>query len=402
MTNRAKPTISNTSSNNSQQQYFLPKIQQMSLAEVIKCSKSLNANTKEQWQENNAFDLFSELLKIFTIQDIENSLSIHRGTINRWLKQNKVPDNYFNDLNRLLGNKYKMKNSYRQKDQFYTTKEISSYCYNKTLEVLKDLKIDCKDYIFIEPSAGCCSFYNILPEDRRIGIDIEPKGELAQELICTNYLDYTPEKAKKYIVIGNPPFGLRGNLALRFINHSNDFADVVAFILPPLFDSTGKGVPMKRVAGYKLAYSEKLPRDSFEYPNGTKVDIATIFQIWTKIKTENIRFATKRTCKTIARVYSLSDGGTPSSTRNKAMLEKCHVYLPSTCFSGMKAYKSFLELPNKRGYGVVFLQKQKLLTDIFVNNIKWHEVAFLSTNSALNLRTDLIENEIIKGGFYDE
>lgn len=84
------------------------------------------------------------------------------------------------------------------------------------------------------------------------------------------------------------------------------------------------------------------------------------------------------------------------------MLEKCHVYLPSTCFSGMKAYKSFLELPNKRGYGVVFLQKQKLLTDIFVNNIKWHEVAFLSTNSALNLRTDLIENEIIKGGFYDE
>ena len=41
-----------------------------------------------------------------------------------------------------------------------------------------------------------------------------------------------PEKINKYVVIGNPPFGLRGQLALKFINHSYDFADYVCFILP--------------------------------------------------------------------------------------------------------------------------------------------------------------------------
>ena len=132
-------------------------------------------------------------------------------------------------------------------DQFFTTEKTANYCYSKMLSVLRELEINEKEYIFIEPSAGCCNFYKILPEDRRIGIDIEPKGELKEELIKINYLDFEPkDRAKKYIVIGNPPFGLRGNLALRFINHSLRFADVVAFILPPLFNSTGKGVPIKK------------------------------------------------------------------------------------------------------------------------------------------------------------
>ena len=379
---------------------LFPEIQQLGFAKTI--YSLTHAKTQNIQKEINAFDLLSELLDILNLKDIEKQLSIHHGTTNRWLKQKKVPDNYFNDLNRLLDNKYQMKNTYRQKDQFYTTKEISQYCYNKTLEILKNLEIDYNDYIFIEPSAGCCNFYNMLPKDKRIGVDIEPKGELANELICSNYLDYLPDKNKKYIVIGNPPFGLRGNLALRFINHSHNFADAVCFILPPLFDSTGKGVPMKRIEGYKLAHSEKLPLNSFEYPDGTKVDIATIFQVWIKINTDKIQNIAQKTCKNYIKVYSLSDGGTPSSTRNKKMIDKCDVYLPSTCFKGMMAYKSFLELPNKRGYGIVFLKNKNQLQDLFFNKINWMDVAFLSTNSATNLRTNLIENAIIENGFYDE
>jgi hypothetical protein len=61
----------------------------------------------------------------------------------------------------------------------------------------------------------------------------------------------------------------------------------------------------------------------------------------------------------------LSDGGMPSSTRNKKMLNACDVYLPSICFSGMKAYKSFEELPNRRGYGVVFYKEKEKLKKIF-------------------------------------
>ena len=75
------------------------------------------------------------------------------------------------------------------------------------------------------------------------------------------------------------------------------------------------------------------------------------------------------------------------------MIDKCDVYLPSTCFSGMKAYKSFYDLPNKRGYGIVILDKKnknKILQKM--QNVDWSkDYAFLSTNSALNLRSSLIK-----------
>ena len=302
----------------------------------------------------------------------------------------------------MLGNKYPAKSGARVQDQFFTTEKTANYCYNKMLAVLKELDINEKEYTFIEPSAGCCNFYKILPEDRRIGIDVEPKGELKEELIKINYLDFEPkDKTKKYIVVGNPPFGLRGNLALRFINHSLKFADVVAFILPPLFNSTGKGVPMKRVEGYKLAYSEKLPANSYQYPDGKPVDVATIFQVWIKINCDKIKIENQKTCKQYLKVYSLSDGGTPSSTRNKKMLDKCDIYLPSTCFKGMKVYNSFEELPNRRGYGVVFFKDKGKLQQLY-KNTNWEKVAFISTNGAVNLRTDLIESVALNGGFYDK
>ena len=349
-----------------------------------------------------SIDLFNEILQSKSINEVSNYLNLHIGTLRRWVDKQSVPSNYYNDLNSLLGNKYPAKEEYRDKDQFYTTDKTAKYCFDKTLQILKELDIDEKEYTFIEPSAGCCNFYTLLPKDRRIGVDIDPKGKLKKELIKSDYLEYYPEKGKKYIVIGNPPFGLRGNLALRFMNHSYDFADVIAFILPPLFNSTGKGVPMTRVKGYKLAYTENLPRNSYEYPDGSLVDVATIFQVWTKVNIDKITIPEKKSCDSYARVYSLSDGGTPASTRNKKMLNACDVYLPSTCFKGMKAYSNFEELPNRRGYGVVFKKEFETLKKLFYNNIDWEKVAFVSTNGALNLRTDLILNEIVKGGFFDE
>ena len=349
-----------------------------------------------------AVDLFNELLQTKSINEIAQQLNLHVGTVRRWNTNNAVPNNYYNDLNSLLDYKYESKEEYRDKDQFYTSEETAKYCYNKTLEVLKNLDINVDEYNFIEPSAGCCNFYSLLPKEKRIGVDIDPKGDLKNELIKSDYLRFFPDENKKYIVIGNPPFGLRGNLALRFMNHSYDFADVIAFILPPLFNSTGKGVPMTRVKGYKLAHTENLPRNSFVYPDGSLVDVATIFQVWTKVNTEKIETEEKKTCDSFAKVYSLSDGGTPASTRNKKMLDACDVYLPSTCFKGMNAYYSFEELPNRRGYGVKFKSNVEELKEIFFEKINWEDVAFQSTNGALNLRTDLILNQLVDRGYYDE
>ena len=93
----------------------------------------------------------------------------------------------------------------------------------------------------------------------------------------------------------------------------------------------------------------------------------------------------------------MSDGGTVSSTRNKNMIGKCHIYLPSTCFGkeNMKVYTSFEDLPGRRGYGIVF---NKDVDDMIkkANTIKWHEVSFMSTNSAYNLRTSSIHESLIQ------
>ena len=74
-------------------------------------------------------------------------------------------------------------------------------------------------------------------------------------------------------------FGLRGQLALKFINHAAKYCDYVAFILPQLFESDGKSVPRKRVKGLNLIHSEKI-QSNFLYLMEKDVIVECIFQIW--------------------------------------------------------------------------------------------------------------------------
>ena len=118
-----------------------------------------------------------------TLAEFSEKMALHTGTTKRWLQLKQVPTNYYNDINALLGNKYETLDSFRANDQFFTKPEIARYCYDKTIQIVQKLGVDISQYKFIEPSAGCCSFYELLPEDKRIGVDIDPKGELAKELI---------------------------------------------------------------------------------------------------------------------------------------------------------------------------------------------------------------------------
>lgn len=340
--------------------------------------------------------LFSEAVERTSLDDVASNLGLNVGTLRRWEEQARVPNLYYRDLCRMLGRKEYVIGDERDKDQFYTRGGAAKACMSRFKRVAKELGIDTSQYTFIEPSAGAGVFYDLLPVKRRIGIDIEPAHRAIKQ---ADYLTWKP-RAGKYIVIGNPPFGLRGHLALQFINHSAYFADMVAFILPPLFNSDGKGVPAKRVKGYQLAHTSPIPSSSFVYPDGTPVDVESIFQVWTKVNTEKIDSPPRQTCAEFIRVYSLSDGGTSASTRNKAMLYNCDVYLPSTCFNGMRVYSGFEALPHRRGYGVV-IHKNKRVIKGLLKEINWANIAFRSTNGALNLRTSLIENVLIGRGYVD-
>jgi len=384
------------------------------ILEIINASKTNKLVKKslvieedvEEASNINLLSILNKLLEKKSIKEIALNLNLAPGTLTRWIELNDIPKSYEFDLLKMAGIKIDYsKYSSKQKDQFFTPVKTAQHCFEKFCEKIKDFGESEKDFVFIEPSAGDGSFLKILPNDRTIAMDIESTSSVILE---QDYLDWNlplekvgPNFAKgevlgepwfptRYVVFGNPPFGLRGHLALRFINHSHDLnAEYVCFILPQLFESDGKGVPRKRVKGFNLIYSEKLETNFYE-PNKNELTINTIFQIWSKNHTNdeyNIQeFTTEK-----MRVYSMSDGGTVASTRNKGMIGNCDVYLPSTCFGkeNMKCYHSFDDLPGKKGYGIVFYtNKEEMLQKCLLTD--WKNIAFLSTNSAYNLRSSQI------------
>lgn len=346
--------------------------------------------------EHNIPDIMTVLnttLETKSYNDIAKYVNVAAGTVKRWKELNSVPSSYQFDL-------FKMNNipidytkySYKDKDQFYTPIETAQKCFDIFQKFLLEVGDSDSEYTYIEPSAGDGSFLSVLPKDRIISMDIEPKVE---NIVTQDYLSWLPSNNnQKYIVFGNPPFGLRGQLALKFINHSESFADYVCFILPQLFESDGKGVPRKRVEGFNLVHSEKIDTSFYE-PNKKEVKVNCIFQIWSK-KHNSDKYTIQKTDNDVIKIYSLSDGGTPSTTRNKKMFYDCDIYIPSTCFGkdNMTYYTTFDELPRRRGYGIVFKKNKEINIQKF-KNIGWSDVAFLSTNSAYNIRTSQITEQFV-------
>ena len=358
-------------------------------------SDSIDAivNETETNTPNDIMTVLNTTLETKSYNDIAKYVNVAAGTVKRWKELNSVPSSYQFDLFKLNNipidyTKY----SYKDKDQFYTPTETAHKCFGIFQEFLTKVGETDTEYTYIEPSAGDGSFLNVLPKDRTLSMDIEPKVE---NIDTQDYLSWLPsDNNQKYIVFGNPPFGLRGQLALKFINHSASFADYVCFILPQLFESDGKGVPRKRVEGFNLVHSEKLDTSFYE-PNKKDVKVNCIFQIWSKKHTSE-RYTIQKTDSDVVKIYSLSDGGTPSTTRNKKMFYACDIYIPSTCFGkdNMTYYTTFDKLPRRRGYGIVFNKNKKTNIQKF-KNIVWSDVAFLSTNSAYNIRTSQITEQFV-------
>lgn len=156
-------------------------------------------------------------------------------------------------------------------DQFYTKDTIALDCFNKLKQYVN---IDEYD-IILEPSAGRGAFYKILPSNKREGIDLEPKYN---GIIKMDFFNYNPIKNKKYLVIGNPPFGKISSLAIKFFNTASKFANVIAFIIPRTFKRIS--VQNQLNLNFELVYNEDLPLKPccFEPTMNAKC----CFQIWRK------------------------------------------------------------------------------------------------------------------------
>ena len=168
---------------------------------------------------------------------------------------------------------------YEKRDQYFAYESVVDTCLSELNNKISELNLTEKECTYIEPSAGDGVFLKKLPVDRRIGVDIEPRYE---GIIESNFLEWEPENGK-YITVGCPPFGHRGDLAVKFMNHSSKFSDVVAFILPQYFEYKGKFYCGDKIQSLRLVHSIPLSSE-FYFPNGqnVKVGVDIFFQIWIK------------------------------------------------------------------------------------------------------------------------
>ena len=107
-------------------------------------------------------------------------------------------------------------------DQFFTKTDVAQMCVDQ-------LDVHSFDSC-IEPSAGEGAFYNLLPDDTRKGVEIDPRLA-TDKMHCGSWFDWSCEKGN-HLVIGNPPFGTQNKDAIRFFNHAAKFAECIAFIIP--------------------------------------------------------------------------------------------------------------------------------------------------------------------------
>jgi predicted RNA methylase len=162
-------------------------------------------------------------------------------------------------------------------DKYYTLSIVAEKCCN----VLKNvLKIDYDKDLIIEPSAGQGAFIKPIYKLCKNSIFID-KYPMHKNVIKMDYLKFNVDvsKFKKVHIVGNPPFGFKASMAIKFIKHSVKFCDTIAFILPRSFAkySMQKSMPLN----FHLARSMSIPQYAFLYKN-KKYNVPCIFQIWVK------------------------------------------------------------------------------------------------------------------------
>ena len=157
-------------------------------------------------------------------------------------------------------------------DKFYTLPEYSKKCISNVINLYNMSNFQ----LIIEPSAGNGSFLNQINSKNKLGIDILPEHP---DILKMDFFDYYPNKLiKNILVIGNPPFGKVSSLAIKFFNHSAQWADIIAFIIPRTFRRPS--VQNKLNNNFHLVYDEDVPTKPCCFT--PKMMVKCCFQIWEK------------------------------------------------------------------------------------------------------------------------
>jgi hypothetical protein len=280
-------------------------------------------------------------------------------------------------------------------DQFFTKPEIAEYCHSSLLSKMKEYGAQEEHYKFIEPSAGAGAFYNLLPKNRRIGIDLMP---LIPDVVKHDFLNWKIKpNGFNYAVIGNPPFGYRAWLALAFVNHAAKFSEYVGMILPMSFQSDGKGSPKHRVKGLELIHSEILPKDSFVDPHGKQMKINAIWQIWKKGENRKIK---EKSCSQWLELFTVDER--KERLCGQTRLHEASFFLQRTFYHEPPSLvKSFKDVKYVCGYGLVFKKDKDKIVKL-LQNADWNLYSNLAAHNCRHISMYHINRVLTEAGYIND
>lgn len=171
--------------------------------------------------------------------------------------------------------------------QYFAPANVAAQCISAFVEKVgpdtcKDIQViiapSCRDSLFLKPIQEDKQLSNA----RLISIEVAPTLEYEEMTLADHLdlkLDFEASPPDVTAVIGNPPFGSNGSIAAQYLVSAAEIADYIALILPEHFCSI-EHIHHSMPPDVQLVWSEELPRDVFELPDGTLYRTGACFQIW--------------------------------------------------------------------------------------------------------------------------
>lgn len=280
-------------------------------------------------------------------------------------------------------------------DQFFTRPSVARECHHSLLDWMEHAGADEAEYRFVEPAAGKGAFYDLLPADRRTGIDLMPFRDEYERM---DFLAWHPPPAgHRYAVVGNPPFGYRAWLALAFVNHAATFADYVGLILPMAFQSDGKGSPKHRVDGLRLVHAERLPHDAFVDTQGNPKRINALWQVWQRGVNDTGRDST---CEQWVDLFTI-DTRKQRLCGQERMAEADYFLQRTFYHEPPSLVRDFSEVRYGCGYGMVIKKERDAVVDV-LRNADWMAYSNLTAHDCRHISMYHIRRVLTDAGFVDQ
>lgn len=278
-------------------------------------------------------------------------------------------------------------------DQFFTRPEVAEDCYASLRQWMRQDGARPEEYHFIEPAAGTGAFFDLLPTDRRVGIDI---AAFRDEYERTDFLSWQPTCERRHALIGNPPFGYRAWLALAFMNHAAKFADYVGMILPMAFQSEGKGSPKLRVRGLRLVHTQYLPQDAFVDAQGRRAKVNALWQVWQR-GVNNTR--PPATCDQWLDLFTVDNR--KERLCGQKRITEADFFLQRTFYGEAPTLvRDFADVRYVCGYGLV-LKREKRRVARILRQTDWHQYSNLAAHNCRHISMYHIRQVLTDAGLQD-